>query len=111
VRATDIDEFVEAAPVGCFPPNGYGLYDDRQLLGMDQRLVPVGSHEGDGNQPELVSVHVSQGQSPSRVIKDGSYLCSMNYCSRYRPAARQPQETDLAAAHLGFRTVLSKLSP
>jgi formylglycine-generating enzyme required for sulfatase activity len=35
----------------------------------------------------------------------------MNYCSRYRPAARQPQENDLAAAHLGFRTVLNKPNP
>jgi len=31
-----------------------------------------------------------------------------NCCSRYRPAARQPQEVDLSAAHLGFRTVLYK---
>ena len=25
------------------------------------------------------------------VIKGGSYLCSANYCARYRPAARQFQ--------------------
>jgi hypothetical protein len=53
---------------------------------------------------------------PARVVPpkgapNGSYLCSMNYCSRYRPAARQPQENDLAAAHLGFRTVLNKPNP
>jgi hypothetical protein len=30
-----------------------------------------------------------------------------NYCSRYRPAARQPRENDLSAAHLGSRTVLN----
>jgi sulfatase modifying factor 1 len=60
-------------------------------------------------EPELASFRIASGQTPSRVIKGGSYLCSMNYCSRYRPAARQPQETDLAAAHLGFRTVLAKL--
>jgi formylglycine-generating enzyme len=41
------------------------------------------------------------------VIKGGSYLCASNYCARYRPAARQPQEVDLGAAHLGFRTVLN----
>jgi hypothetical protein len=29
-------------------------------------------------------------------------------CSRYRPAARQPQEVDLGAGHLGFRTVLNR---
>jgi sulfatase modifying factor 1 len=61
--------------------------------------------------PELVSLGMSLGQMPSRVIKGGSYLCSMNYCSRYRPAAKQPQEGDFAAAHLGFRTVLNRPNP
>jgi formylglycine-generating enzyme required for sulfatase activity len=42
---------------------------------------------------------------PSVVIKGGSYLCAPNYCARYRPAARQPQELSLGASHLGFRTV------
>jgi hypothetical protein len=31
-----------------------------------------------------------------------------NYCSRYRPAARQPQEVDLGAGHLSFRTILNR---
>ena len=30
-----------------------------------------------------------------------------NFCARYRPAARQPQELGLGASHLGFRTVLT----
>jgi len=41
-----------------------------------------------------------------RVIKGGSWLCAPNFCARYRPAARQPQEADLGASHIGFRTVL-----
>jgi formylglycine-generating enzyme required for sulfatase activity len=40
------------------------------------------------------------------VIKGGSWLCSPNFCGRYRPAARQPQEVDLGASHIGFRTIL-----
>jgi formylglycine-generating enzyme required for sulfatase activity len=43
--------------------------------------------------------------APSVVIKGGSYLCAPNFCARYRPAARQPQELGLGASHLGFRTV------
>jgi formylglycine-generating enzyme required for sulfatase activity len=30
-----------------------------------------------------------------------------NFCARYRPAARQPQEVDLSVVHIGFRTVLN----
>jgi formylglycine-generating enzyme len=41
------------------------------------------------------------------VIKGGSYLCAPNFCARYRPAARQPQELGLGASHLGFRTLLN----
>jgi formylglycine-generating enzyme len=112
VLNTKDDGYVGTAPVGCFKPNGYGLYDmignvwewtsDWYRSGHLRETVsnPTG--------PELVSISVAPGQSASRVIKGGSYLCASNFCSRYRPAARQPQETDLSAAHLGFRTVLNK---
>ena len=40
-----------------------------------------------------------------RVVKGGSFLCSENYCSRYRPASRFPQSSDTATNHLGFRCV------
>jgi formylglycine-generating enzyme required for sulfatase activity len=115
VLNTNDDGYLETAPVGCFPPNGYGLYDMignvwewtsdwyRSTHPKVATTNPIG--------PELVSLRIAPGQTPSRVIKGGSYLCSMNYCSRFRPAARQPQENDLAAAHLGFRTVLNKPNP
>jgi len=112
VLNTNDDGHAETAPVGCFPPNGYGLYDMignvwewtsdwyRSSHSKAAAINPTG--------PELISLRVAPGQTGSRVIKGGSYLCSMNYCSRYRPAARQPQESDLSAAHLGFRTALNK---
>jgi formylglycine-generating enzyme required for sulfatase activity len=37
------------------------------------------------------------------VIKGGSFLCSENYCSRYRPAAREAQSPDTGTSHIGFR--------
>jgi formylglycine-generating enzyme required for sulfatase activity len=58
--------------------------------------------------PSMLELHVAAGQAASKVIKGGSYLCASNYCSRYRATARQPQEVDLSAGHLGFRTVLNK---
>jgi formylglycine-generating enzyme required for sulfatase activity len=39
------------------------------------------------------------------VIKGGSYLCAPNYCSRYRPAARESESPDTGTTHIGFRLV------
>jgi formylglycine-generating enzyme len=112
VYNTNEDGYAGTAPVGCFRPNGYGLYD---MIGnvwewtsdwyrpghpREKAINPTG--------PELQDLALTAGQSPSRVIKGGSFLCASNYCARYRPAARQPQEVDLGAAHLGFRTVLNR---
>ncbi len=109
------DGYERTSPVTAFPANGYGIYD---MIGnvwewTSDWYRPGHSKAAAANPagPELASLRIAPGQTPSRVIKGGSYLCSMNYCSRYRPAARQPQEIDLAAAHLGFRTVLNKPNP
>ena len=112
VLNTKEDGYAGTAPVGCFKPNGYGLYD---MIGNVWELTSDWYRAGHSRDtvanptgPELVSLRVAAEQSASRVIKGGSHLCSLNYCSRYRPAARQPQETNLSAAHVGFRTVLNK---
>ncbi|MEI9991695.1 MAG: SUMF1/EgtB/PvdO family nonheme iron enzyme [Rhizomicrobium sp.] len=43
---------------------------------------------------------------PRKVMKGGSYLCALNYCQRYRPAARMAQPIDTATCHLGFRCIV-----
>jgi len=112
VYNTNEDGYPGTAPVGCFKPNGYGLYD---MIGNVWEWTsdwyrpshPRGKAVNPSG-PELQDLALTGGQSPSRVIKGGSFLCASNYCARYRPAARQPQEVDLSAAHLGFRTILNR---
>ena len=106
LRNTKQDGYTATAPVGCYPPNGYGLYD---MIGNvwewvsdwyypGHRFSAAGYEQGyDPRQPGV----------PVKVIKGGSYLCAQNYCMRYRPSARQPQEATLGAAHIGFRTVVN----
>lgn len=78
------DGFRGAAPVGCFDPDRNGLYD---MIGNVWEWTDT---------PYAERMHT---------IKGGSYLCADNFCRRYRPAARQPQETDFSSNHIGFRIV------
>lgn len=103
------DGFEGLAPIGCFKPNAYGLYDmvgnvwewttDHYAPGHDARR-PLRNPRGPSR-----SVDPEGTGTPLRVIKGGSFLCAPNYCMRYREAARSPQETGLGTSHVGFRTV------
>jgi len=115
-----MDGFEGTAPVGSFPPNGYGLYD---MAGNTwewtcdwwvQRHADVAVSSpccGPPVNPRIVSPDASydpaqpQFRIPRRVLKGGSHLCAPNYCLRYRPAARQPQMIDTSMSHLGFRCI------
>lgn len=104
------------APVGSYPPNGYGLYDmigntwewtsdwwstaiDRPVracCSATRAMLEAASY--DPAQPEILI--------PRKVLKGGSHLCAPSYCRRYRPAARHAQPVDTSTSHVGFRCVV-----
>ena len=102
------DGFLGLAPVGCYPANALGLYD---MIGNVWELTADAwtAHphaDPHSNRPDAPPQTTRATPAAQQVIKGGSFLCAPNYCVRYRPGARQPQDTDLATSHLGFRTIL-----
>lgn len=115
-----IDGYEGTAPVGSFPPNGFGLCDMAGNVWewTADWFVPmhgqgkIKSCCGPTSNPRIVSPEFSYDPAqpefhiPRKVVKGGSFLCAPNYCLRYRPAARQPQMIDSGMSHLGFRCVV-----
>lgn len=98
-RDTGEDGYVTRAPAGRFAPNGYGLFDvagnvwewcadwfDEGYYARSPKANPVGPDAG-----------------TERVIRGGSWMCSENFCSNYRTAARSRATPDSGLNNLGFR--------
>ncbi|MGB3511293.1 MAG: formylglycine-generating enzyme family protein [Microcoleaceae cyanobacterium] len=112
---TEQDGYWGTAPVASYPPNNYGLYDmagnvwewtlDWYKIGHNDkadRVNPVVQNQEESYDPREPGI-------PKHTIKGGSFLCASNYCSRYRPAAREAQASDTGTSHIGFR--LLRYSP
>jgi formylglycine-generating enzyme required for sulfatase activity len=106
------------SPVGCFPPNGYGIFD---MIGnvwewtSDGYSLPLRRSETGACCTPARALGAAQSAQhdpkrpariPQKVLKGGSHLCAANYCVRYRPAARSPQAIDTSTCHVGFRCVV-----
>jgi sulfatase modifying factor 1 len=95
------------APVGCYAANPFGLYD---MIGNAWEWTKdpySGARQPHANGDTAAVAAAASARRPDQptVIKGGSFLCSPDYCVRYRASARESQEADLGASHIGFRTV------
>ncbi len=114
-RNSRADGFAGTSPVGCFPANGFGLYDmignvwqwtrDWYFPQHGASPTAIDSVQKIGMIDAVSSFDPQNPDTPSRVIKGGSFLCASNYCLRYRPTARQPHDAGLSTNHIGFRTI------
>jgi len=114
-----LDGYEWTAPVGSFPANGYGLYEMTGNVWEWTTDWYSTQHASSADHPCCAPVNPTGGapeqsydplyprvRIPRKVIKGGSYLCADNYCRRYRPAARSPQQIDTPTCHLGFRCIV-----
>ncbi len=111
VRDTGDDGFTGVAPVHSFPPNGYGLYD---IVGNVWELCSDWYSVGGTPADNSLSIN-PKGPAETRdpddpyaikhVSKGGSFACSMQYCSNYKPSGRQGSAFDSGMSHTGFRCV------
>jgi formylglycine-generating enzyme len=113
VENTEADGFVRTSPAKAYPPNGYGVYDMGGNVWQwcsdwyrpDTYQQRAGAVVANPTGPADSFDPLEPGQ-PKRVQRGGSFLCSDQYCFRYKVGTRGKGEVTSASSHIGFRCVM-----
>ncbi len=109
VSNTKEDGFAGVAPVESFPPNAFGLYDMDgnvwEWCSDFYRPDYYGHSPGKNPQGPVDSFDPEEPGLIKRVQRGGSFVCSDQYCIRYRAGSRGKGEVTSASNNLGFRCV------
>ena len=114
-KNTKEDGFERTSPVKAFPPNGYGLYDmGGNVWNWCSDWYRPDTHVQMAAEPAChnptgpkASFSPNNPLQQERVTKGGSFLCHVDYCESYRPAARRGTPYDTGMSHIGFRCAKS----
>jgi formylglycine-generating enzyme required for sulfatase activity len=106
------DGYIGIAPVAKYPPNAYGLYDmagnvwqwTSDWYRPDYYASLAGSVTRNPQGPATPYDAPRTGEK-LKVHRGGSFLCTDEYCSRYRVGTRGKGEVTTGSNHLGFRLV------
>ena len=106
---TKEDGFENVAPVKSFPANPYGLYDMEGNVWEwcnDLYRPDYYAHSAASNpQGPADSYDPEEPNTVKHVQRGGSFICSDQYCTRYKAGSRGKGETNSAGNNLGFRCV------
>lgn len=111
-KNTQEDGHIGAAPVKSFPANAFGLYDMEGNVWewCEDFYRPDAYQNSVAKNPKgpSDSYDPEEPGAVKRVQRGGSFLCSDDYCIRYKAGSRGKGEVTSGSNNLGFRCVSDK---